>query len=110
MSKFPLPPHVATRIAELGERLRVARIRRGWSTADLAKKAGINRNTLSAMENGTPGTSIGVFLAVVWALGLEKTLEGIAAPDADAHGKSLEASRRPRRAGRAAPKVDDYDF
>ena len=109
MSSFPQPPQVLARIAQLGDRGRVARIRRGWSSADLALKAGINRNTLSALEKGAPGTSIGVYVAVVWALGLDKTLDGVADPDADIHGKSLEASRRPRRVGRAAAS-DDYDF
>ncbi|MBK6725642.1 MAG: helix-turn-helix domain-containing protein [Xanthomonadales bacterium] len=110
MSKFPYPPQVVARIAQLGDRIRVARIRRGWSSADLALKAGINRNTLSALENGTPGTSIGVCLSVIWALGLDKTLDGVVDPDADLHGKSLEASRRPRRVGRTTAAADDYDF
>ncbi len=110
MSKFPIPPQVASRIAQFGDRVRVARVRRGWSSADLALKAGINRNTLSALEKGTPGTSIGVFLAVIWALGLDKTLDDVADPDADVHGKSLEAARRPRRVGRTAVARDDYDF
>lgn len=110
MSAFPFPPPVVSRIAQLGDRVRVARIRRGWSSADLALKAGINRNTLSALEKGAPGTSIGVYLAVVWALGLDRTLDGVADPDADVHGKSLEAARRPRRVGRTAVERDDYDF
>ena len=110
MGKFETSMEVAQRIAQLGQRIRVARIRRGWSVADLAAKAGINRNTLTALEQGRPGTAIGVCIAVLWALGLDKTLDAVADPDADLHGKALEASRRPMRAGKSRKTSDDYDF
>ncbi|MCD6705936.1 MAG: helix-turn-helix domain-containing protein [Thiobacillus sp.] len=110
MSKFEIPVEVTQRIAQLGQRIRVARIRRGWSLADLATKAGINRNTLTALEQGKPGTAIGVCIAVLWALGLDKSLEAVADPDTDLHGKALEAFRRPTRAGKSRKTSDDYDF
>jgi hypothetical protein len=43
-------------------------------------------------------------------LGLNQTLGGIADPDADLHGKALEAARRPTRAGKPRKSRDDYDF
>jgi hypothetical protein len=43
-------------------------------------------------------------------LGLDKSLEAVADPDADLHGKGLEASRRPKRAGKPKKERDDYDF
>lgn len=110
MSKFEIPMEVAQRIAQLGQRIRVARIRRGWSVTDLASKAGINRNTLTALEQGKPGTAVGVCFTVLWALGLDNSLEAVADPDADLHGKALEASRRPMRAGKSRKTRDDYDF
>ena len=97
-------------VTQLGVRIRIARLRRGWSVADLASKAGINRNTLAALEMGKPGTAIGVCITVLWTLGIDKSLEGIADPDADLHGKALEASRRPKRAGKPRKDRDDYDF
>ncbi|WP_164133118.1 helix-turn-helix domain-containing protein [Stenotrophomonas maltophilia] len=110
MSRFETPMHVADQVAQLGHRIRIARIRRGWSVADLASKAGINRNTLTALELGKPGTAVGVCFTVLWALGLDRTLEGVADPDADLHGKALEAAQRPRRAGKPRKASDDYDF
>jgi transcriptional regulator with XRE-family HTH domain len=110
MSKFVIPMQAAERIAQLGQRIRVARIRRGWSVAELAGKAGINRNTLTALEQGKPGTAVGVCFTVLWALGLDKSLEAVADPDTDLHGKALEASRRPTRAGKSRKASDDYDF
>ena len=110
MSNFSIPPQVSERVTLLGQRIRVARIRRGWSVLDLARKAGVNRNTLTALEFGKPGTSIGVCLTVLWVLGLEKSLDAVADPDTDVHGKALEASRRPTRAGKRRKTRNDYDF
>jgi DNA-binding XRE family transcriptional regulator len=110
MSKFVIPLQVTERVAQLGQRIRVARIRRGWSVADLAGKAGVNRNTLTALELGKPGTAVGLCFTVLWVLGLDKSLEDVADPDTDLHGKALEASRRPTRAGRSRRVSDEYDF
>ncbi len=110
MSNFTTPVQASEYIAQLGQRIRVARIRRGWSVADLAAKAGINRNTLAALEHGKLGTAIGVCVTVLWALGLEKSLDGVADPDTDVHGKALEASRRPTRAGKPRKSGNEYDF
>src|SRR3954469_25401705 len=110
MSKFIMPVQATERVAQLGQRIRVARIRRGWSVAELANKAGINRNTLTALELGKPGTALGVCVTVLWALGLEKTLDIVADPDIDAHGKALEASHRPTKAGKPRKNNNEYDF
>ena len=110
MSKFPIPMQISDRVTQLGQRIRVARIRRGWSVEDLAGKAGINRNTLTALELGKPGTAVGVYFTVLWALGLDQSLETIADPDDDLHGKALEASRRPLRAGRTRKTKEHFDF
>jgi transcriptional regulator with XRE-family HTH domain len=108
--KFTTPPLVNEHLVQLGQRIRVARIRRGWSAADLATKAGINRNTLTALELGKPGVAIGSCITVLWALGLEKSVEALADPDGDSHGKALEASRRPTRAGKPRKAANPYDF
>jgi hypothetical protein len=70
----------------------------------------MNRNTLTALELGKGGTALSACFSVLWALGLEKTLEGVADPDADLHGKALEASRRVRRGGRTRKDRDDHDI
>ena len=108
--KSTLPIQAAERTKELGYRVRLARIRRGMSIAEVAAKAGINRNTLNALELGKHGVAMGAYVTVLWALGLDKTLDGIAHPDADTHGKTLEASRRPARVRKSQKSKDEYDF
>jgi transcriptional regulator with XRE-family HTH domain len=110
MSKFPISPVVLEQVRIMGQRIRLARLRRGWSVAELALKAGINRNTLTALELGKPGTAMGVGFSVLWALGLDRTLEAVADPDADLHGKALEMAKRPLRAGKPRLSKDAYDF
>jgi transcriptional regulator with XRE-family HTH domain len=111
LGKFGLPAEAADRLVLLGQRIRLARLRRGWTVADLALRVGVTRSTLAALEQGKPGTALGTFVTAVWILGLERSLDGVAHPDADLHGRSLEAARRPRRA-RPAPDAPggEYDF
>jgi transcriptional regulator with XRE-family HTH domain len=112
MNNFSISPTVIDRLERLGERIRIARLRRGWSVVVLAGKAGVNRNTLTAVEQGKPGTSVVALVSALWALGLDEALEQVADPDRDLHGKTLEAARRPQR-GRGAAQAGartDYDF
>ena len=108
--KKTLPIEVTARIKELGYRVRLARTRRSMSIAEVAAKAGINRNTLNALELGKPGVAIGAHITVLWALGLDRTLEGVAHPDSDTHGKTLEASRRPARVRKSQKSKNECDF
>lgn len=108
--KKTFPIEATERIKQLGHRVRLARTRRGMSIVEVATKAGINRNTLNALELGKSGVAIGAYITVLWVLGLDKTLDGVAHPDADTHGKTLEASRRPGRVRKSQKSRNEYDF
>jgi DNA-binding XRE family transcriptional regulator len=110
MGGFSNSKEVAQRLGQLGQRVRMARTRRGLSIAALADKVGVNRNTLNALELGKPGVCLTVFLSVLWVLGLERTLDPVADPDTDLHGKALEVSRQPKRVRKRQSSADDYDF
>ena len=56
------------------------------------------------------GVAMGAYVTVLWALGLDRTLDGVAHPDADTHGKTLEASRRPARVRKSQKSKNEYDF
>ena len=57
--------------------------------------------------NGALGT---LLAGVLWALGLEHTLDAVAHPDTDSHGKTLEAARRPKRVRKPRAARKEYDF
>ena len=103
-----LPLEVTTAIQRLGDNIRLARIRRRLGQEELAQACGITRKTLYALEKGAPGASLATALTVLWKLGLLSTAASLAAPDADEHGKILEAARRPKRVRN--PVDSDNDF
>ncbi|MFZ4652175.1 MAG: helix-turn-helix domain-containing protein [Rubrivivax sp.] len=74
-------PQEQRMLAQLGERLRLARRRRKLSTTAVAGRAGISRSTLYKVESGDPGATMGTYLRVLAALGLENDLHGLAADD-----------------------------
>jgi transcriptional regulator with XRE-family HTH domain len=104
------PAEVVARIQQLAERIRIARKRRGWTIVETAAKAGVNRNTLTALELAKPGISVSAYIAVLWVLGLDRTLDAVADPDEDTHGKILEAARRPERTRKRQAPKNEYDF
>jgi DNA-binding XRE family transcriptional regulator len=106
-----LPIEVNDAITQLGKRIRVARTRRKITQQALAAACGITRKTIYVLETGGAGATLGNAADVLWVLGLLETLRAVADPDADAHGKTLEAARRSRRvrAERATPDLN-HDF
>ena len=66
----------------MGEQIKLARLRRNLSTELVAERAGISRATLWSVEKGTPTVAIGIYAAVLHALGgLDKDFEFIAKED-----------------------------
>jgi transcriptional regulator with XRE-family HTH domain len=66
---------------QLGNRLRLARLRRGFSMVQVAERANISRQTLGHLEAGDAGTSIGVLMRVLKVLSLDKDLDAVAKDD-----------------------------
>jgi transcriptional regulator with XRE-family HTH domain len=104
----PLPREVRTCLEGLGQRVKTARVRRGLSTEDFAQECGIGRRSLYRIETGEPGVALGTFLSVLWKLGLLESVQGVAHPDDDEHGKILEAARRPERVRSHVAQDNDF--
>lgn len=66
---------------ELGNNMKLARLRRKLSVEQIAQRAGISRTTLWLVEKGTPGVAMGTYVQVLFVLGLEKDLLKVASDD-----------------------------
>lgn len=97
----PSFPAAVRQMQDLGQRMKVARLRREISTVLFAERVGISRDTLSRLEKGDPAIALGTYLKALRVLGLEKDLDAIAQDDV--FGRKLQdlkllgqKSRRPR--------------
>lgn len=74
-------PSEAKLLTELGERLKLARLRRELGVGTVAARARISRTTLYRAEEGSPAVALGVYLRVLVVLGLEGDLAQVAVDD-----------------------------
>jgi len=66
---------------ELGNNLKLARLRRKLSVEQISERAGISRTTLWLVEKGAPSVAMGTYAQVLFVLGLEKDLLKVASDD-----------------------------
>jgi transcriptional regulator with XRE-family HTH domain len=86
-------------LLQLGDRLRRLRKAQGLGTVEMAKRVGISRTTLSAIEAGDPGPSIGTYLRAMSVLGVSgdlALLAGDALQPAPAGTAAAARSKRSR--------------
>jgi transcriptional regulator with XRE-family HTH domain len=80
-SKTVLLPKLTKILAELGENIKLARLRRRLTAEQVAERAGISRSTLWQVEKGLPSVSMGTYAQVLFVLGLENDLLELAKDD-----------------------------
>ena len=87
-------------LTALGERLRLARLRRKLSIEITCQRASISRMTLFRAEAGSPAIALGTLLRILSVLGLEGDLEALARDDKA--GRLLQDQALPLRRRRGA--------
>lgn len=96
-----LLPRQRRQFTQLGERLKLARLRRRLAATLVAERAGMSRATLHKIELGDPNVAMGSYFQVLRVLGLEADF-GLLALD-DQMGRKLQdldlvaKKRAPRR-------------
>lgn len=94
-------PQTQEILNQMGEQIRLARLRRHLSAELVAQRAGISRMTLSSIEKGSASVAIGSYATVLHALnGMDKDLLLVAKDDE--LGRKLQDLELPTR--RRAPK------
>ena len=97
-------PKTKKALIQLGENIRLARLRRKLSVELVAERAGISRSTVWAIEKGAPSVSMGAYAAMLLAVGLHDDLLRVGADDQ--LGRTLQdLSIQPKK--RAPKKISD---
>ena len=77
-----LMPSLRKVLTDLGENIKLARLRRKLSGEQVAERANISRVTLWQVEKGSASVAMGIYCQVLFVLGLDKDLLKVAADDA----------------------------
>ena len=100
MKAMPTPYHppfaVRRALAKLGQDIRDARRKRGLPAEILAERAFTTRPTLRRIEAGDHRVGIGIYAAVLHALGLLDGLRDTADAGSDTVGLALSAAALPQ--------------
>ncbi|MDP3399262.1 MAG: helix-turn-helix transcriptional regulator [Bacteroidales bacterium] len=83
-----LPRKLEQKMDIVGEQIKLARLRRNFSIAQVAERATCSPLTISRIEKGAPTVSIGIYLRVLYALQLDEDILLIAKEDK--LGKALQ--------------------
>lgn len=63
-----LLPKTIEILSQMGEQIKMARLRRKLSAELVAERAGVSRTTLWSVEKGSPSVAIGAYAAILHAL------------------------------------------
>ncbi len=96
-ARFDLPLPVDRALRKLGRDIHDARLRRRIPAKVLASRASISRTTLSKLEKGESGVSIGIVATVLFVLGMIDKLAELADIRGDERGLGLDEERLPKR-------------
>ena len=81
-TSYNIVPATEEILKNMGEQIKLARLRRNLSAALVAERAGISRASLWKVESGNPAVAIGIYAAVLHALGgMDSDLELVARDD-----------------------------
>lgn len=89
--KTVIIPKVQRILNEMGENIKLARLRRKLSAQQIAERAGISRPTLTSIEKGSSTVSLGAYASVLHVLGLEDDILLMAKDDT--LGRKLQDAR-----------------
>ena len=84
-------------MVRLGQDVEVARKKRRLTVSALCERAGISAPLYLRLAKGSPGTSIGAYAMVLFALGMETPFDSLIDPSKDNTGLLLEEARLPKR-------------
>jgi len=89
-------------LRRIGELIRGARARRGFTQAELAERLRISPTTVRAAEQGDPTVAAGILVSLLWVLGLGPIGKGLSSDS------ELQQAPRSRQRVRTPKGLDDF--
>ena len=95
-------PNAVAALKRLGENIKLARRRRGITSALMAKRSDMSLMTLREIERGSPKVAMGNYMSVLFCLGMQDDMAEVGA--ADVLGRDIQDARllRPSKNGGSA--------
>ena len=79
--KIIIMPRMQKQLEQVGEQIKLARLRRRYTVDLIAERVGTSRTTIWKVEKGDPGVAFGVYAKVLSAIGLPHDIELLARDD-----------------------------
>jgi transcriptional regulator with XRE-family HTH domain len=92
----------------LGDTIRAARLRRGWTVQELAERVGVSHPTITRMERGHPGVAIGSVIEAAVVCGVPLYDPDPTARARHAAAMRIELALLPEAARRQRSIDDDF--
>ena len=100
-----LPQKAQDNLKIVGEQIKLARLRRNLSMAAMSERANCSELSLIRIERGEPSVSIGIYMRVLYGLGLHDDILQIAKQDETGRNlQDLELKNRNKH------NKEEYDF
>ncbi len=89
--KRPLLPKQERTLQEMGNQIRLARLRRNITSQEMAQRTSLGRNTIVKIETGDESVAMGSYFRVLIALGLDPDI--LALGKDDVLGRKLQDAK-----------------
>lgn len=103
-----MPKACCVQMANFGENIRLARVRRKIRQEDMAKRIAISVKTYRKIENGDPTVAVGLYVSALFMLGMSDEFSSLADPTKDRVGISMERRHMPERVRLKNDKALDF--
>ena len=92
--------------------MKEARLRRNWTQAQTAEKAGLSESSVKKVEAGSARITVGAYLALLDIFGLATAFDQVMAPGDGTLGDALSrsATRRRARAPRSQSSSEEDEW
>ena len=104
-----LPRKLEQKMQTVGEQIKLARLRRNLSVAQVAERATCSPLTVTRIEKGTPTVAIGIYLRVLYALQLDDDILLLAQKDEMGHALQDLALKHRERASKKVQSLEYED-